>query len=130
MTGSEDIARAIDAKSETFGKPGARKSGRNPRWPYVPIITHTNDVGRESTQQIPGLAYETREAATARAEQEIAAYRERIARQLGEKRFRALREQFGLPRETETPDEITGRMQARTTTTRRPWPAEPPTEES
>lgn len=105
MIDSEAIARAIDAKPAIFGDPGARKSGRNPRWPYVPIIVHTDELGRKNTKQVMGLAYETQEAATARAEQEITAHRERTAQQLGERRFRALREQFGLPREIETSDE-------------------------
>ncbi|RDI17260.1 hypothetical protein DEU38_12396 [Rhodococcus sp. AG1013] len=96
----QDVATA--AANADLGSPGAVKRGRNSRWPYVPILELTG--GR--AQQLRGLAYATRGEAVARAEREIAAARASLARRLLVPRHRALREQFGLPRELpEPPDE-------------------------
>lgn len=95
----EDVAAA--AANADLGSPTAAKRGRNPRWPYVPVLTLAG--GR--TQQLRGLAYATREEAVGRAEREIAAMRASLARRLLVPRHRALREQFGLPRELPVPPE-------------------------
>lgn len=47
-----------------FGKPSARKSGRNPKWPYVPVIV--SPTGR--TTQIRMRAFATRAEAVAYSE--------------------------------------------------------------
>lgn len=77
-----------------LGQPSARKSGRNPRWPYVPIVKHGH-----TTQQILGIAYATREEAVATAARNIEALRASIARKLDDRCYRALRQRYGLPAE-------------------------------
>lgn len=83
------------AAAEDFGVPSAAKRGRNPRWPFVPVVKF--ESGR--TQQLRGLAYSTREDAVARAERQIDARRQQLARDLCRPNMRALREQHGLPRD-------------------------------
>ena len=85
------------AANADFGAPGARKSGRNPAWPYCPTLTVAG-----KTRQLLGLAYATRDEAVAKAEMHIAAARKDLARRLAEPRMRALREAYGLPRELES----------------------------
>lgn len=84
-----------------FGTPSAAKRGRNPKFPYVPIVKHTEGgpSGNGWTHQLLGLAYVTREEAVERAQKHIDAARASLARQLTEPRMRALRESYGLPRE-------------------------------
>lgn len=41
----------------------ARKSGRNPSWPYVPLIVYDGEGSRKIEHQIRGRAFPTREAA-------------------------------------------------------------------
>ena len=98
MTVDSRIAEAT--ASADFGTPSARKTGRNPKYPYVPVIT---DLGHHSDgsgqQQIKGLAYATREEAVEAATRHIARERQTLAERLAEPRHRALREQHGLPRE-------------------------------
>jgi hypothetical protein len=85
----EQAAAAAD-----FGEPTARKAGRDTRWPYVPVLLVE---GRQA--QIRGLAYETRAEAVEAAERHITAARRTLAARLAEPRCRALREQYGLPRD-------------------------------
>jgi hypothetical protein len=92
MTLTEQIAAIVAAAD--FGKPTAVKRGRNPAWPYVPIVDH----GRH-TEQLLALAFVTRAEAIAAASATIQARRDHLARQLAEPRMRALRQSHGLPRE-------------------------------
>lgn len=91
-----DIARIAAALD--LGTASARKTGRDPRWPYVPVVAHT-DSPRGYVKQVMGLAYATRPEAIARAQAHIDALRRRLAGDLATPRMRALREQHGLPRE-------------------------------
>lgn len=97
MTAAERIAAAVAAAD--FGTPTARKAGRDSRWPYVPIIDHGESRPLSPTTQLRGLAYATRGEAVAAAERHVARARAQLAEHLGERRYRALREQHGLPRE-------------------------------
>lgn len=101
MTAADRIAAA--AAAADYGKATAAKRGRNPKWPYVPIIDHraTPDRSRGYTQQIRGKAFATREEAVAYAQATIDANRAALAKRLADKGQRALREQYGLPRELE-----------------------------
>lgn len=91
---AEQIERA--AATAAFGSPTATKRGRNPQWPYVPVIDHGC-----YTSQIKGLAYATRTEAIDAAKRHVAQCQADLARKLAEPRHRALREQYGLPREIE-----------------------------
>ena len=93
------IADALDAVD--FGQATAVRRGRNPRWPYVPVIAHaaTPDNPRDWTEQIPGLAFATPREAELAAEEHIARLRRHLAHRLGQPGNRALREHYGLPRE-------------------------------
>jgi hypothetical protein len=104
MTLAVDIERV--AAEADFGQPSARKGGRDPRWPYVPIVKLTTyGLNAAETSQVRGLAYATREEAVAAAARHIAAQRADLAAKLVEPRHRALRESYGLPREIPTPEE-------------------------
>jgi hypothetical protein len=96
MTPAE-ITAAVDAYDARVGRstPTARKTGRNPKWPYVPVLI----LSGGQQQQIRGLAYATRPEAIAAAERHIAAIRRRVERDLADPACRALREHYGLPRE-------------------------------
>lgn len=96
----EQIDALLDAYP--FGKPSAAKRGRNPRWPYVPIIDfgeQPTGIHRTRTEQIRGRAFAEREEAVAYAGRVIAARKADMERKLAEPRYRAMREQFGLPRD-------------------------------
>jgi hypothetical protein len=86
----------IDAivAAEDFGRPHAQKRGRNPSWPYVPVVMHG-----ERQEQITGCAYATREEALAMAEKTLTFRRDMLRKRLGDRSCRSLREQYGLPRE-------------------------------
>ncbi len=90
MTGFERVAATAE-----FGEPYARKTGRDRRWPYVPVVVLANG----SHSQVLGLAYATRPEALAAAERHIAEWRADLARKLAEPRYRALRVHYGLPAE-------------------------------
>ncbi len=96
MTIFDDVAATIE-----LGSPSARKGGRDPRWPYVPVIVYagTPESPKGYTGQVRGLAYATRDEAVDAAERSIVATRASLARKLADPRHRALREQYGLPRE-------------------------------
>jgi|ERR1700721_2031758 len=81
-----------------FGKATAAKRGRNPKWPYVPIVDHAGEAIKQSTEQLQGFAFETRDEAILFAERTIIKRREMLAYHLAQPRYRALREQYGLPK--------------------------------
>jgi hypothetical protein len=95
------IEQAVDEyRANLCLRPGARKDGRNPRFPYVPVAISTDRRGRH-TDQIRGLAFATIEEAKEAAARYLQEERDDLVRRLSEGRFRALREQYGLPRELE-----------------------------
>lgn len=106
MTFAEQVAVAVAAAN--FGRPTAAKRGRNPRYPWVPIIDYgAQDTGVDCTRtyQVPARAFATRDEAVAYAERYVDANRARLEHDLRHPRMRALREQHGLPREL--PAEVT-----------------------
>lgn len=100
------LGDALDAvvRARDFGSPSAAKRGRNPKYPYVPIIKLRSDGGQlggygsARTRQLRGLAFATREEAVARAQRQIDAARAQFANDLCKPNYRAFREQYGLPR--------------------------------
>lgn len=87
---------------ETAGEASAHKRGRNPVFPYVPVILHPNlqvPTCAPRQEQILGRAYVTREEAVSCAVRVIDARVFHFRRQLQKRGARALREQYGLPRE-------------------------------
>jgi hypothetical protein len=85
-----------------LGKASAAKRGRNPKYPYVPIIDYGEQTqGRHKTRtdQIEGKAYITRDEAIEYAQKIIDARREKLHKDLMAPNMRALRQQYGLPRE-------------------------------
>jgi hypothetical protein len=101
MTESQDRRIAEVVASVNFGEATAVKRGRNPKWPYVPVIATTDEFGVTRTSQVLRVAYATRDEAVARAENKIAKERASLAKKLAERQYRALREHYGLPREIE-----------------------------
>lgn len=103
----EALATALDriVAERDFGAPTAAKRGRNPSYPYVPVIKLRSDgqqlggFGSARTRQLRGLAYATREEAIQRAQQAIDSYRRQFAIDLCKPGARDLREHYGLPRE-------------------------------
>ena len=84
---------------EKFGAASAAKRGRNPSFPYVPVIDHgfqARGVHRTRTEQIIGLAYATREEAVAYAAKVIDARRETLRQKLSLPNYRALRAKYGI----------------------------------
>ena len=98
-----DLAEAIEqvVAGADLGRPGARKTGRDQRWPYVPLVVHeaTATCPKPWEEQVVGLAYATRQEALASAEAHVAAQRSALAKKLADPSHRALRERYGLPRE-------------------------------
>ena len=98
-----DIAQLAErtAAGADLGQPGARKSGRDPRWPYVPLVQYTGTVvsPKPFVSQIPRRAFATRAQALAYAYDHIERHRAELARKLADPRYGALRQQYGLPRE-------------------------------
>lgn len=95
----EDVVAKLD-----MGKPSAAKRGRNPQYPYVPIVDFgEQEIGRNTTrtEQLKGWAFPTHELAVDHAEKVIAARRTALAARLKEPRLRALRQHYGLPAEME-----------------------------
>lgn len=85
-----------------FGKASAAKRGRNPRFPYVPIIDFgEQETGqyRTRTEQIRRKAFEDRDKAVAHAQRVIDWRQADMRRKLCEPRYRAFRRQHGLPEE-------------------------------
>lgn len=98
------IGDAVDqvVASHDFGTAAAAKRGRNARFPYVPIIKYSA-FGGQRTRQLRGLAYKDRAEAVARAQASIDASRRKLSEDLCRANHRALRQQFGLPREPVAP---------------------------
>lgn len=88
-----------------FGAAAAAKRGRNPKFPYVPVIKLRSDgsqlggYGSARTRQLKGLAYATREEAIARAQRQIDSAKRQFADDLCKPNRQALREYYGLPRD-------------------------------
>lgn len=89
------IAAAVEAAA--FPTATARKTGRDPRWPYVPVLILPGE--RRVAQQILGKAFATRSEAVAHAVAVVEANRISLAKRLADPRERALREHHGLPRD-------------------------------
>ncbi len=87
----------IDAivAAEQFGRASAAKRGRNPSFPYVPVIDHS-DERRTRTEQILGKAFATRSEAIEYATKVIEHRRETLYINLLDPRYRALRSSYGL----------------------------------
>lgn len=100
MTFADDIAAAVDAAG--WPKASAAKRGRNPRWPYVPILDYGVLRPLSPTTQIKRRAFATRPEAVADAQAWIDRARARLAADLARPNLRALREYHGLPRELPT----------------------------
>lgn len=81
--------------------PSARKRGRNPAWPYVPVIEYapTAEHPKGSQEQLLRLAFATRTEALACAAGHIERLQASTAKKLADPCQRALREYYGLPRE-------------------------------
>ena len=97
---AEQIAAAVDAAFATYTAE-ARKGGRRPEWPYVPIVRITDPTAPYGggTSQVKGLAYATRDEAVDAARRQIDAERATLAAKLADPTHRALREYHGLPRD-------------------------------
>lgn len=97
---SAEIETQIKAYVEAydFGTPIAWKRGRNPKYPYVPVLELPEGCIQQ-TEQIRGLAYRTAAEAVAGGKREIEKRRQDLARKLADPRYRSLREWHGLPRE-------------------------------
>jgi hypothetical protein len=78
--------------------PSARRAGRNPAYPYVPIIL-LRDGLHEHKQQITPHAFQTRREAVDFAGYVLDQLGPSIRHRLQDPRERALRELCGLPRE-------------------------------
>lgn len=101
MAARDDVIRET-VEALDLGRPSARKSGRDPRWPYVPVLLHDDSHGRPGhtrQEQLLGVAYETRGEAVAYAEGHLVGLRRDLERKLAMPTGRALREQHGLPRD-------------------------------
>lgn len=98
MEGLQQLAKKAleQIPIEKWGKATAAKRGRNPAWPYVPIIDHTANTIKQRTEQIKGKAFKTRDEAIAYAQQVIDARKSQLEKNLAEPRFRALRKQYGI----------------------------------
>ena len=96
MTAAE-VERAVEAAYGHY-RPEAVKRGRNPAFPYVPVI-RVADLGAGQTTQIPKRAFATRDEALNCARRQIDAYKSHFRKRVADPRCRALREQWGLPRE-------------------------------
>lgn len=105
------VSEAIERWRAEAGTPDAAKRGRNPVFPYVPIINHTETLKggatRNRTEQVRGFAYITRDEAVQKAQAVIDGRVEYFKRKIDERGARALREQYGLPRELEAAN-VTG----------------------
>jgi hypothetical protein len=74
----------------------ARKAGRHPQWPYVPIVEQPCSRYGRRTTQVPKRAYATADEAVACAQRWIDAYRAKFASDLANPRCRALRRPWGV----------------------------------
>ncbi|SFQ27347.1 hypothetical protein [Amycolatopsis rubida] len=99
--GEKAVPFADDDTVPDFGLASYAKRGRNPRWPYVPIIVHPPQPGtpRRRTEQVKKRAFASSDEATACAQRVIDARREEHERRLTIPRLRTYREACGYPRE-------------------------------
>lgn len=85
-----------------WGRPTAAKRGRNPEYPWVPVIDYgaqVTGVHTTRTRQVRAVAFRTRDEAVDCAARTIADQQQTLLDQLQVARCRALREYHGLPRE-------------------------------
>lgn len=96
-------AQIAQAVSQMFGTSSAAKRGRNPAFPYVPVVVATcpaDQVRRQLTKNpLKGNAYATRDEAVSVAQKYIDANRAATAKFLADPRARAYRVSLGLPKE-------------------------------
>lgn len=92
MTLDEQIKAVLDRMD--FGTATAAKRGRDPAWPYVPIIQYA-----KFTKQVRNRAFTTRQAAIDCAQGVVDKARETAGTQFKTPRYRAFRQQWGLPTE-------------------------------
>lgn len=100
MIDYESIARTIYAR--TGPTASAAKRGRNPAYPYVPVLDYgpqATGVTTRRTTQVLRRAFATRDEALAYAARMIDANITSLAAKLADRGQRALREFHGLPRE-------------------------------
>jgi hypothetical protein len=88
-------AEAVAAHPERFGTASAAKRGRNPRWPYVPVVKSATG----STSQVLSLAYATRQEALDKAQAHIDHLKTMTINRMADPSHRALRAWYGLARE-------------------------------
>lgn len=96
-----DIAdRVHDIARDTFAnyRPTAHKRGRNPRFPYVPVVLYPLN-NRTAQRQLLARAFATRAEAVSYAERAIRGYITGLERDLMQPSHKAHREQYGLPRD-------------------------------
>lgn len=104
MTTIAETIEALKARN-AFGIASAVKRGRNPEFPYVPVVKATDENGQPATglhqtsNPCRGLAYASRDEAVARAQRSLDAQYADVAMKLAKPNYRALREWYGLPRE-------------------------------
>lgn len=98
------FAERIDeiVASQRWGSPSAAKRGRNPQWPYVPVIAfeerrYRDGFERARTEQIRGLAFATRAEAVERAAQHIEFRKATFREQFSKPNYRAHRSYWGMP---------------------------------
>lgn len=80
-----------------LGAASAAKRGRNPAFPYVPIIKHSSEFRDRTTNPTRRAAFATREEAVAVAQRHIDAQREAMRAKLKRPETRAWRKALGLP---------------------------------
>lgn len=77
----------------------ALKRGRNPKWPYVPVMLWVREkppFPGQKQEQIKGLAFATREEAVEAAQKGIDFLRDKLRKDLASPYGRAMREQWGV----------------------------------
>jgi tagatose-1,6-bisphosphate aldolase non-catalytic subunit AgaZ/GatZ len=94
MSSLVERAVAVAAAAE-LGTAHARKTGRDARWPYVPVVI----LPGGQQQQLRSLAYATRAEALDAAERHLERFRADLVERLVQPRQRALRRHYGLPAE-------------------------------
>lgn len=96
-----DIMGQISAIAEAFpiGRAQAVKRGRNPVWPYIAVVVDYLGKSGATHNPLGRRAFATRDEAVAAADHYIMQFREGLRIRLADPRWRALREQYGLPRD-------------------------------
>lgn len=97
----DEITAAYDRlMAPAARKASAAKRGSNPNFPYVPVIAYLHNERMPKTHNpIRGFAFATREEAISHAQRYLDDERALVCARIAEPRCRALREQYGLPRE-------------------------------